>query len=259
MKAVILAAGKGSRLLPYSKIMPKALMPIELNSDNSFRSVIERLIFQIVSAKITDIFIVVNYKADLIKCLLNDGSDYNCRIKYVFQDVLDGNAGAFYRCQNLIGDEDVLIADCDNYFPENDFIKEMVKKHKLNKTDITFNVARVKDISKFAIIKEDGELNPIDIIEKPRDSDFGNLAKGGIIILSNRLSKLDKSISKIDKSISKTDSLELYTTTQIVKYCIQNKSKYKMQLCLTPQGFNDIGTWEEYIPLFKKNLNLKVF
>jgi NDP-sugar pyrophosphorylase family protein len=249
MKAVILAAGKGTRLLPYSNVLPKPLMPIGLNSNNTLMSVIERLIIQIVKAKINEIIIVVNYKSDMIKDYLGNGANYNCEIKYVYQDVLDGNAGAFYRCQKLLAGSDVFITDCDNYLPNEDFMKLMRQKHAAEKADLTVAVARVKNIEKFAIIKVNKNMKPLDIFEKPKDKkEWGDLAKSGMMILSNKLAMQDKSISRVESL------KENYTTTQIIKYCLLHPENFKIELCAIPGGFNDMGTWDDYLPILKKNL-----
>jgi dTDP-glucose pyrophosphorylase len=246
MKAVILAAGKGTRLQPYSKILPKALMPIAVSKEKVFITVIERLISQIVAAGITDVVVVVNYRADLIKEFLGAGASLGCKISYVFQDKLDGNAGAFYRCKQMIGKADALIADCDNYFFDDSAIKEMRQLHESSASDLSVAVAPVKEISKFAIIKT-SEMTPLDIFEKPSDEkEWGNLAKSGLMMLSNKLASLDKKISLAGNGE--------YTTTQIVKYCISRKSEFKTTLFLLKKGFSDIGTWQEYISLLRKNL-----
>jgi len=246
MKAVILAAGKGTRLHPYSKILPKALMPIGLNSVGGFQTIIEKLIEQCVLAGIKDIVVIINYKGELIQELLGDGSELGCSISYETQDVLDGNAGAFYRAQHRLGNEDVFVTDCDNYLSEDEAIREMRQMHEEQKNDLTVGVCTVSNIRKFAIIKTE-EGKPVDIYEKPEDeSVWGNLAKSGMMILSNKLAMLDRNISKIE------GGKEVYTTTQIVKYVMVER--LPMTLFSFDKGFNDIGTWEEYIPILRNNL-----
>ena len=240
MKAVILAAGIGSRLLPYSRIVPKPLMPVEVNKDGSFRTIIERIIGQIVLAGISEILIVINYSGEMIKEYI--GSGHGCRIRYVVQEKLDGNAGAFYCAQPYLADDDVLVTDCDNFFTDSAVFLKMKKEHQVGQ-EITVGVSKVRDIAKYAIIKLDKKGKPIDIYEKPTDEKtWGSLAKSGAMIFSGKISQLDKSISKAANGE--------YTTTQIVKYCIDNNFKAG----LARISFTDIGTWDEYVKLLKKNL-----
>lgn len=244
MKAVILAAGKGSRLTPFTDIIPKPLMPIGINSEGRFLTIIEKLISQIKEAGIIDIVIIVNFKADLIMNYLKEDAGMGVHLTYLVQSTLDGNAGAFYRAQHLI-DSDVLISDCDNFIEDREIIKKMVEYHKKEKNVLTVGVCPVEEISKFAIIKCDEKNRPIDIFEKPTDRKvWGNLAKSGILILS-------KNLAMENKKIALTEENE-YTTTKIVQAVI--KKGLRLGLFYFKDGFNDIGTWPEYISVLRKSL-----
>ena len=246
MKAVVLAAGKGTRLKPYSNIIPKALMPIGTDSNCVFYTIIERIIRQLRTADVLEIVVVVNYMADMIQSYLKDGREFGVKISYVFQDVLDGNGGAFYRAQHLVSSDDVIITDCDNFFEDDRIFVKMKETHIRSSSDITVGVSRVRDITKYAIIMLDNEGNPVDIFEKPKNKEkWGNIAKSGAMILSSDLAKLDRKIS-----MTKNNE---YTTTEIVRYCIV----HNLNVALHEISFTDIGTWNEYVPVFRDNLSKK--
>lgn len=242
MKAVILAAGRGKRLLPFTKLIPKPLMPIEIDEKNRFITIIEKLILQLVKAKIKEIIIVLNYKSKMIQDYLGDGVNYNCELTYVSQKKLDGNAGAFFEATTLLNNDDALILDSDQYLRDLNLVSGMITKFEEDKLDILVGVANVENVCKYAIIKiENGK--PIDIYEKPiSEMTFGNLAKSGIMIISNRLAKMGKSIAMTKEGD--------YTTTQIIKYAIQNELKIELHNI----SFSDIGTWDEYIKIIKFTL-----
>ena len=243
MKAVVLAAGKGSRLKPYSAILPKPLMPIGIDENGGFYTIIEKIIRQLKAAGVLEIVVVVNYLADVILRYLKDGRELGVKISYVFQDVLDGNGGAFYRAQHLVSSEEVIITDCDNFFQNDGVFSEMRDTHTSRTSDVTVGVSRVEDITKFAIIRLGRDGKPIDVFEKPKNKrKWGNLAKSGAMILS-------RNVAKLDREISLTKNNE-YTTTEIVRYCIDHDRK----IVLHELNFADIGTWNEYIPVFKDNL-----
>lgn len=246
MKAVLLAAGKGSRLAPFTDIIPKPLMPIGLSRDGRFITIIEQLLSQIHQAGITEIFIIVNYKAELIMNYLKEhGGIEGLRLSYLIQSELDGNGGAFYRAQHLLGDEDVLVSDCDNYIDDADIFNKMVSRHKQAAADLTVGVCHVTDVSKYAIIKTDPSGKAIDIYEKPQSPEgWGTLAKSGAMILS-------ASLAARDRSISRTRSGE-YTTTEIINHCIQEGSN--IVLYPLEKGFTDIGTWKAYTDILRSNL-----
>ena len=246
MKAVILAAGIGSRLSPYTNIIPKALMPISLDNSGKFRSILEQLIYQISLAGIAEIILVVNYKAEVIKSYLGDGERFGIKLIYVEQEVLDGNGGAYYRAQKYIEPgESVFITDCDNFLSDDSCIKQFTDFHVKQKNDISVGTFPVEDITKYAIIQVDGSGNPADIYEKPSDREiWGNTAKSGMLILGSELAQSSREISRTPENE--------YTTTMIISHAIQKDKKTG----LFPIGceFTDIGTWKDYIRIFKGQL-----
>lgn len=212
-------------------------MPIERDESGAFRPIIEKLIQQIKQAGVSEITVVVQYKAAMIMEYLQDGTAFGVKISYVFQGELDGNAGAFYRARHLVTGDDVIVTDSDNYFSNDSIFAEMVMMHTSKKPAVTVGVSRVTVPSKFAIIKTDSTGMALDIFEKPiNDPAWGNLAKSGMMIIS-------KEVVAMDSSISLSPNGE-FTTTQIIKYCLNNKQP--VNLFDIADGFHDIGTWDEY-------------
>jgi len=247
MKAVVLAAGRGTRLLPYSSILPKPLMPIERDATGAFRPIIDRLIQQIKRAGVDEITMVVQYKAAMIMEYLQDGAAHGVRISYAYQGELDGNAGAFYRARHLVEGDDIIITDSDNYFSNDDIFADMAALHAHTRPAVTVGVSRVAVPAKFAIIKTDSAGRALDIFEKPKDDpSWGNLAKSGMMILS-------PSVAAMDRDISLSPNGE-FTTTQIIKYCLD--AGKSVSLFDIADGFHDIGTWDEYAQVLATTLAL---
>jgi len=242
MKAIIMAAGKGTRLKPLTDIIPKPLVPIGFKNGVMY-TILEKLIAQIKLAGITDIAVVVNYKKELIKEYLKDGSCFGVRISYYEQEELNGNAGAIYCCGNFI-DDDILFTDADNFVMDENVFACLRNVFDKSASVSAVGVVRVDNPRKYAIFKEDKKDKLIDIFEKPQDASWGNLAKSGFGIIS-------KEIAQKTKEISKTSEGE-YTTTQIFKHIISN------DLGVDPFVINskyaDIGTWDEYRMILKSNI-----
>lgn len=78
MKAVILAAGEGTRLNKGWTIVPKPLIEI------GDRTIIEHVILRLKEAGLTDIIIVVGFMSEHIKDYLRDGTNIGVKIKYVY-------------------------------------------------------------------------------------------------------------------------------------------------------------------------------
>lgn len=85
--AVILAGGLGTRLHPFTQVMPKPLLPI------GERSVLEIQIERLKMSGFTRIFFATNYKADYIARFFGDGSQFGVELIYSKEDVPLGTAG----------------------------------------------------------------------------------------------------------------------------------------------------------------------
>ena len=85
--AVILAGGKGSRLRPYTVVLPKPLMPI------GNYSILELIILQLKKYKFNRITLAVGYKAKLIQSFFGRGENYGLKIDYVFEKKNLGTMG----------------------------------------------------------------------------------------------------------------------------------------------------------------------
>lgn len=86
-RAVILAGGKGTRLQPYTVVLPKPLMPI------GDYPILEVVIRQLARHGFAHITIAVNHQAELIKAFFGDGSRWRIRIDYSLEDQPLGTMG----------------------------------------------------------------------------------------------------------------------------------------------------------------------
>jgi NDP-mannose synthase len=80
MKAIILAGGKGTRLRPYTTVIPKPLVPV------GEKAIIEILILRLKKAGIQELTLCVNHFAELIMAFLGDGKKYGLKIDYSLED-----------------------------------------------------------------------------------------------------------------------------------------------------------------------------
>jgi NDP-mannose synthase len=86
--AVILAGGKGTRLGPYTTVLPKPLMPI------GDRAILEVVVRQLQSYGFCDLTFAVGYLAHLIQAVFNNGSGFDVAIEYHKESEPRGTAGA---------------------------------------------------------------------------------------------------------------------------------------------------------------------
>jgi NDP-mannose synthase len=95
MKAVIQAGGKGTRLKPYTMVLPKPLMPV------GNRPVIELLLKWLRRNGTRDVYVTTGYLGHLIRSLCGDGREWDLRIKYTSEAEPMGTMGAL----NLVSDD----------------------------------------------------------------------------------------------------------------------------------------------------------
>lgn len=95
MKAVILAGGKGTRLAPYTTILPKPLMPI------GDMPILEIVIRQLAHHGIKDVTLAVGYLAELLMAYCGDGEKFGVKINYSREEEPLGTAGPISLIPNL--------------------------------------------------------------------------------------------------------------------------------------------------------------
>jgi len=105
-RAVILAGGEGTRLRPYTTVLPKPLMPI------GDRPVLDIVVRQLKAHGFERITIATGYLAELIEAFFRDGAGYGIAIDYHRESEPLGTVGALALIDGLAG-EDVLVMNGD--------------------------------------------------------------------------------------------------------------------------------------------------
>ncbi len=105
MKAVILAGGKGRRLDPYTRIIPKPLMPV------GEKPILEILLRQMKAAGITDVVLTVSYLADLVRLFFQNGEHLGMQITYCYEKTPLGTSGGIASVGGL--EETFLVCNGD--------------------------------------------------------------------------------------------------------------------------------------------------
>lgn len=107
MKAVILAGGLGSRLRPFTEVIPKPLLPI------GEKSVLEIQIDRLKQYGFNEIYLATNYKSDYIENFFGDGSRYGVKLVISREVEPLGTAGPLTLLKKQLGDEAFLVMNGD--------------------------------------------------------------------------------------------------------------------------------------------------
>ena len=131
-RAVILAGGLGTRLRPYTVILPKPLMPL------GKYPILEIIIRQLVAAKFDHITLAVNHQAEIIQAFFQDGSRWGIKIDYSLEDRPLGTMGPLSRIKDL--PDNFLVMNGDILTDLN--FKNFFESHIANKNILTISSKR---------------------------------------------------------------------------------------------------------------------
>jgi dTDP-glucose pyrophosphorylase len=216
---VIMAGGRGTRLEPFTKVLPKPLVPIH------DKPIIEHIIERFTSVGINDFFFMVNYKNRILKAFFEElNPDYS--LSFIEEQEPLGTAGSL---QFLTGKfkEPFLVTNCDIII-DADYI-DLYAFHLNNGYDITLVASAKEYIIPYGACELNGDGHLDHIREKPS---YNILANTGLYILNPETLKM------IPKD-------RMYHITEL----IADAKKRGMKVGVYPiseDAWIDVGQWAEY-------------
>lgn len=154
MIGVILAAGEGNRLRPFTEDMPKVMLPV------GNKPIVEYLIESLRRCGIREIVLVVGYKKERIMEYFGDGKGWNVNIKYVFQDKQIGTGHALLQAEKHVEEEEFLVLPGDNII-DSESLRLLIESESPS-----IMVEKSDSPSKYGVVDVDGEIVR-KILEKP--------------------------------------------------------------------------------------------
>lgn len=173
MKAVILAAGQGTRLRPVTLTMPKPLVPV------ANKSLIVYSIDILKNAGLQDIGIVVNDLSSPITNALGNGADLGVNIEYIVQEEQLGLSHAVNLCHNFVGSDPFCVFLGDNIFQDN--MESFLRDFPDSDSDAAIALGEVADPRRFGVAIVDDKGRVTGVVEKPQDPP-SNLAIFGVYL-----------------------------------------------------------------------------
>jgi dTDP-glucose pyrophosphorylase len=172
MKAVILAAGKGTRMKELTNELPKPMLKVQ------GRPILEHIVAGIISAGVRDIFIVTGFRADVIEDHFGDGAKWNVKIACGRQIVQDGTGKAPEVAKEFVGDSPFILTYGDILVKPETY-REMIRRFEENKFSGVITVTRGEDVTHGGLNFFDHEFCLKRLIEKPSREQVDQLRRDG--------------------------------------------------------------------------------
>lgn len=197
MKAVILAAGEGKRLRPFTEAMPKVMLPV------GNKPILQHVFEAVKKSGINEVIVVVGYKKEVIMDYFKDYKDIE--INYVIQDKQLGTAHALLQTKNEIKNLFIVLAG-DNIIDE-----KSISKLIEDNSEYSLLIKENSQPSKYGVVfLEKGKIK--EIVEKPKE-ELGKFISTGIY-------KLPKSIFNKIEDLS---SDGIYDLSSVIQSIVQEK------------------------------------
>ena len=158
MKALLLIGGLATRLRPLSLNRPKCLFPIQN------KPIIDYLLENLSNAGCKEAILAVNNLVDIIENHLGE-EKYGIKLHYSLEETPLGTGGPVKLAQKYLCDDDFLVLNGDIL----SFIdyRELMNKHKNNKSTATLTLKQVKDPSRFGVVRFGSNDAIKEFVEKP--------------------------------------------------------------------------------------------
>jgi UDP-N-acetylglucosamine diphosphorylase / glucose-1-phosphate thymidylyltransferase / UDP-N-acetylgalactosamine diphosphorylase / glucosamine-1-phosphate N-acetyltransferase / galactosamine-1-phosphate N-acetyltransferase len=156
-KAVILAAGRGTRMRELTADVPKPMIDVR------GKPVLQHIVQGLRAAGIRDCLIVVGYRADAVQDFFGDGSRYNVAIHYKMQTVQDGTGRVVELAHDFVTDRPFILAYGDILIDPANYRRVV---NLSDDVDAMLTVTRGEDVSKGGAVFVNEQMELVDIREK---------------------------------------------------------------------------------------------
>jgi len=158
-RAVILAAGRGTRMRELTADLPKPMIEVR------GKPVLQHIVEGLRDTGINDYLIVVGYHADVVRDFFGDGSHYNIAVQYKTQAVQDGTGRVVELAHEFAKNRPFILAYGDILVDRANYKRVVDLPDDI---EATLTVTRGEDVRKGGAVFLDDEMHLIDLREKPK-------------------------------------------------------------------------------------------
>jgi NDP-sugar pyrophosphorylase family protein len=180
MKAMVMAAGLGTRLRPLTDFLPKPMMPV------ANRPVLHHLLNLLHRHDIREVGINIHHFPEAMRAYFGDGPSLDMSITWSYEPELLGTAGGTKKLQHFFGDEPILVTSGDGLHDID--VTALLGHHRRTGALATLSVKPVSDPSAYGVVILDRDTRIRGFQEKPRrDEARSELANCGVYVIEAEL------------------------------------------------------------------------
>jgi dTDP-glucose pyrophosphorylase len=172
VKAVILAAGKGTRMLGLTSEMPKPMLEVQ------GKPILEHILEGVLGAGIRQVCIVTGYRAEAVETYFGGGTRWGAAISYARQTVQDGTGKAPELAKEFVGTDAFLLTYGDILVRPETYPRMVARFQEADFAGLV-TVTRGQDVTKGAIDFFDGQFCLSKLLEKPSPAQIEQLKAEG--------------------------------------------------------------------------------
>lgn len=236
MKAVILAAGEGIRLLPITATRPKHLIKV------GGKPILEHCLSALKKAGITEALTVTHYRAKAIHDYFGDGQQFGIKLNYAEQTSILGTGNAASMAETYVDDKFALIYG-DLLFSE-DALRQLIQTFETQHPDAAMAVVPVDKPENYGIVELENTRKIKRLVEKPASGEpQSNLANAGLYIFNPEIFRIIKRIkSSVRGEIELTDAISLMIKDKKAVYAAEIPKNDWMDIG-QPWDLLEANTW----------------
>lgn len=172
MKAVILAAGKGTRMGELTSELPKPMLRVQ------GKPILQHIMEGLMEAGVRDFFIVTGFRAEVIESHFGNGDQFGARIHYGRQITQDGTGKAPEVAKNFVGQDEFVLTYGDILVRPQTY-QDMLRRHAEAKCSGIITCTGSQDVTKGGILLFDKNFCLRRLIEKPSPAQLDQLRREG--------------------------------------------------------------------------------
>jgi NDP-sugar pyrophosphorylase family protein len=220
-----MAGGKGSRLKPFTEVLPKPLIPL------NDKTVVEHIINSFTDNGLKEFYISINFKGKILKAFFEELNS-KLIIKFLEENKPLGTAGSLYKLRNKISST-FIVTNCDVIFKFD--INDLINFHKESQLDVTLVVSAKQFEIPYGACETDNEGFLKKIIEKPK---LDYLINTGLYVFESTV------LDYIPKN-------KFYNMNELIQKLIKDNKKIGV-FPINSNAWLDLGQWDEYKNAVKK-------